>query len=138
METIHQRIKRLRKARGLSIQAIATACGVKNQSARQWELTEPEGNTQPTKPREKYWADLAKVLEVSVPELIHGHVPAPSAKAPDGQQSIEAIAQRWSRFHKEILQKLDEFSQALATATADKHLKRFQKRPGRVPSHDKR
>ena len=63
-ESIHQRIRRLRLARNMSMQDLAAACGVNSwQSIQQWE----SGKTSPKLGR---FTRLAKALGVSESELL--------------------------------------------------------------------
>lgn len=69
METIHQRIKRLRQDKGMSMQALAAAAGVSSwQTVQQWE----GGGEKPTAPSRKRQEAVARALGVSVEELMHG------------------------------------------------------------------
>lgn len=67
METIHQRIKRLRLARNLSLEVFAQRVGVQWQSAQQWER---DNGTAPTRKRQ---SKVAEVLGISVEELVAGN-----------------------------------------------------------------
>lgn len=67
VESIHQRIKRLREARGLSQEALANLAGVKYQSVQEWEQ---EDGTAPSRKRQ---AAVADALGVSVSELMTGN-----------------------------------------------------------------
>lgn len=67
VETIHQRIKRFRQAKGLTIEAVAKEVGVSYQSAQQWER-EPGG----TAPSRKRLERVAGVLGVTPQEILTG------------------------------------------------------------------
>lgn len=83
METIHARIKRLRTRAGLSMEALAKACGIASwQTVQQWE----GGGKKPTAPSRKRQDAVAAALGVTVEELMHGS-PANSPMA------MEATAQ---------------------------------------------
>jgi transcriptional regulator with XRE-family HTH domain len=75
MESIHQRIKRLREAKGLSQEALAKLAGVKYQSVQEWER---ENGTAPSRKRQ---AKVAVALGVSVPELMTGGAAVPIEEA---------------------------------------------------------
>lgn len=68
METIHQRIRRLREARGLTQDQLAALMGLTRQAIQKWE-SEGDDRTSPTRKREKA---LAKALGVTVSELVYG------------------------------------------------------------------
>lgn len=68
VESIHQRIKRLRETKGLSQEALAKLVGVKYQSVQEWER---ENGTAPSRKRQP---KVASALGVSVPELMTGGV----------------------------------------------------------------
>ena len=68
METIHQRIRRLREAKGLTQDQLADLMGLSRQAVQKWE-SEGEDGTSPTRKREKA---LAAALGVTVGELIYG------------------------------------------------------------------
>lgn len=85
METIHQRIKRLRSMRGLSMQALAKACGVSSwQTVQQWE--KETGGTAPSRKRLHL---VAEALGVSVPELLGADE---SASPPENTKCMEEAA----------------------------------------------
>src|SRR5687768_12626016 len=106
METIHQRIKRLREAKGLTIQDVADACGVRNQSARQWEA-EPGGDIEPTTPKHYRWAKLAEVLGVTEWELVTGAPGPPSHAAQDhARYSDEPLTKEEDRL---LLEEINEY-----------------------------
>lgn len=67
MESVHRRIKRLREAQKLSLEAFAKLVGVKWQSAQQWERE--KGGTAPSR---KHQARAAEALRVTVSELMQG------------------------------------------------------------------
>jgi transcriptional regulator with XRE-family HTH domain len=64
MSSIHHRIKQLREAKGLTLEAMAELVGVSWQSVQQWER---ENGTAPSRKRQK---KAAEVLGVTVSELI--------------------------------------------------------------------
>lgn len=66
METIHQRIKRLRLAKPATIKELADFVGVTYQSVQDWER---EDGTAPTRKRQE---KVAEFLCVTVPELLTG------------------------------------------------------------------
>lgn len=68
METIHQRIRRLREAKELTQEELAALVGVSRQAVQKWE-SEGEDRTAPTRKREPA---LAAALGVTVTELIYG------------------------------------------------------------------
>lgn len=70
VESIHQRIKRLREAKKLSQEALADLAGVKYQSVQEWERKD---GTAPTRKRQ---AKVAAALGVTVHELMTGSEPA--------------------------------------------------------------
>lgn len=69
MESIHQRIRRLRQAARLSQEALAKLVGIRYQSVQEWER---EGGTAPARKRQRAVAD---VFGVSVSELMYGERP---------------------------------------------------------------
>lgn len=69
MPSIHRKIKRLRKARGLTLETFAKEVGVSWQSAQQWEK-DPGG----TAPHRKRMNRVAEVLGVAVAELLSGNL----------------------------------------------------------------
>jgi len=76
MESIHARIKRLRLAKGMSMQALADAVGAKAwQTVQQWENEDAPKPTAPSRSRQPL---VAAALGVTVEELMHG--------AQEGQQ----------------------------------------------------
>jgi transcriptional regulator with XRE-family HTH domain len=79
VESIHARIKRLRRAKGLSQEQLAAAVGVKYQSVQEWER---EGGTAPTRKRQ---AAVAKCLGVTPHVLMTGEPQA-------GDQSEDVAA----------------------------------------------
>lgn len=84
MESIHARIRRLRKKHGMSLPTFAQTVGVKWQSAQQWE--KEIGGTAPSRKRQP---KVAEILGVSVQELMHG---APEAKdAKEAANELESL-----------------------------------------------
>lgn len=79
VESIHKRIRRLRKQRGLSLEAFAGQLGIKYQSAQQWER---ENGTAPTRKRLEA---VARALGVTVPELVTGATAPVEAKEPPAE-----------------------------------------------------
>lgn len=81
METIGQRIKRLREAKGLSMGALAKLVRVSSwQAVQQWE----NGRTTPRRSREEL---LAQALGVSVAELVGHETLYPSSNRPSAAES---------------------------------------------------
>jgi transcriptional regulator with XRE-family HTH domain len=74
MESIHQRIKRLREAKGLSQEALAKLAGVTYQSVQEWERAD---GTAPTRKRQ---AKVAAALGITVQELVVGPSAATAAE----------------------------------------------------------
>jgi len=84
METIGQRIKRLREEKGLSMQALAKLVKVKSwQTIQQWE----NGSTTPRRSREE---PLAQALGISVAELVGHGTLYPSSNRPSAAESPES------------------------------------------------
>lgn len=81
MDSIHQRIKRLRVAKGLSQEGLAEILGVKYQSVQEWER---ENGTAPSRKRQ---ADVAEALGVKIEELLLG-----TARAGENQLNVSARA----------------------------------------------
>ena len=80
VETIGQRIARLREAREMSMMDLATACKVSWQSVQQWE----NGKTAPSRKRAEL---VASKLGVTVGELMAGEKSAaPQPEAPTTEQ----------------------------------------------------
>ncbi len=68
MEQLHQRLRRIRKAKGLTAKAVAGAIGEAESTYRGWE----SGRGRKLPPFEK----LSQVLSISVTELVVGQQPA--------------------------------------------------------------
>ena len=68
METIHERLFRLRKKFDLSLQQVGDACGATWQAAQQWE----GGGKKPTVPRAQYRKRLAELYAITEIELMYG------------------------------------------------------------------
>lgn len=68
METIHQRIKRLRKAKGLNQEELGKAVGVSRQAVQKWESNGKDR----TAPKREIQSKVAFVLGVTVAELVTG------------------------------------------------------------------
>ena len=68
-EELWQRIKRLRKAKGLSVYKLAQLMNVKTPTAQQWEKPKERDGTAPRRHR---IPELAGILGVSVAELEYG------------------------------------------------------------------
>lgn len=66
VETIHQKIKRLRTRKGMTLEQFAAAVGVKYQSAQQWERNDGTA----TAPRRTRLSQVAQVLGVSEAYLL--------------------------------------------------------------------
>lgn len=67
MESMNQRLLRLRKKRGLTLKQMAQEIGVPTSTYRDWEYNETlRGN---------YYMKISKVLKVSLYELITGEKP---------------------------------------------------------------
>lgn len=93
METIHDRIHRLREARGLSMEQLASAVGVSWQTVQQWE----NGKTAPKRTRQTLVADA---LGVTVHELVAGEKrisPTPTVSKPSNM--VRDSAQEGVIFH---------------------------------------
>lgn len=71
METVHERLFRLRKKADLSLQQVGDACGASWQAAQQWE----GGGKKPTIPREKYRKPLCELYGITEIELMYGAHP---------------------------------------------------------------
>ncbi|OIR02596.1 hypothetical protein GALL_153100 [mine drainage metagenome] len=95
METIHERLKRLRNARGLSFQAVADfvtkAAALKRalswQAVQQWE-GELKG-VEPTAPRRKKIEALAELYGVASEEIMFGSKDERKKNFPKSYKSIE-------------------------------------------------
>lgn len=70
VETIHQKIKRLRTKKGMTLEQFAEAVGVKYQSAQQWERSDETA----TAPRRTRIRQVARVLGVSEAYLLASSV----------------------------------------------------------------
>jgi transcriptional regulator with XRE-family HTH domain len=77
METIHQNLRRLREAQGLSLEAVAKELDIEWQSVQQWEGA---GNKAPTFPRRKRLKQLAALYNVSEAELISADTKPPNGE----------------------------------------------------------
>lgn len=80
MEALHERLARIRKAKGLTAKAVARAVGAAETTYRGWE----SGRSRMIPPFEK----LSEVLAISVTELIIGQKPE-GAEILDTLVSIE-------------------------------------------------
>lgn len=80
METIHQRIKRLREAKGMSKAALARAVKQTYQNVQHWEKG-------PTAPARKVLQDVATALGVTPQELLYG-TPATVKTIPMGDPRV--------------------------------------------------
>ncbi len=76
MEQLHQRLVRIRKARGLSAKAVAIAIGEAESTYRGWE----NGRGRKLPPFER----LSHVLSISVTELVVG-------QKPDLSEALESL-----------------------------------------------
>jgi transcriptional regulator with XRE-family HTH domain len=83
METIHQRIKRLREAKGMSKAALARAVKQTYQNVQHWEKG-------PTAPARKVLQEVALALGVTPQELLYG-APAPVKARPGGDPRVEEM-----------------------------------------------
>ncbi len=83
MEPLHERLTRVRKARGLTAKAVARAIGVPESTYREWE----NGRGRKLLPFEK----LSQVLSISVTELIIGQRPEMSEVLESLSQIEEAV-----------------------------------------------
>lgn len=90
LDSIHQRIKRLRTSKGLSQEGLAELLGVKYQSVQEWER---ENGTAPSRKRQE---DVAKALGVSIEELLLGtagkNPPSVSARALDVARRFDQLS----------------------------------------------
>jgi transcriptional regulator with XRE-family HTH domain len=84
METIHQRIKRLREAKGMSKAALARAVKQTYQNVQHWEKG-------PTAPARKVLQEVAQALGVTPQELLYGS-PAPVKTNPGGDPRVAEMA----------------------------------------------
>lgn len=93
MESIHQRIRRLREQKGLTQDELAAKIGVTRQAVQKWE-SEGDDRTAPKRARQE---NLANVLNITVYELMHGGIqqnqhasePKPNAYLPATNDEVE-------------------------------------------------
>lgn len=86
MSDIHTRIKRLREARQMSLEALAKEVGVSWQAAQQWE--KPDG----TAPKRLRLSRVAEVLKTTTGYLLNGH--------PDKHEgNVRHLAQPVAEYH---------------------------------------
>lgn len=87
VDTIHQRIKKLREGKGLSQEALGKAAGVKYQSVQEWEQADG------TAPSRKRLAAVAKALGVTEQYILSGEQPGSVvARQPAADQAVSARA----------------------------------------------
>lgn len=137
MESIHQRIKRLRENKGLSQEALANAVGVKYQSVQEWER---KNGTAPTRKRV---AAVAKALGVSVSTLISGE----TSGVAEPQQQYHHEAQNMARTAREEMllelfrgltpeQQREATIKILATVQANRSIQKHLDKPLRTYSNE--
>lgn len=118
MESIHQRIERLRKAARMTQEALAKALGVTYQSVQQWEK---EGGTAPSRKRLN---QVAEVLGTTAAYLLHGTSPenknGPLTATPQKLTIDSRHSQQWpfkrvplSRIHALTQEDIDMIDVAL-------------------------
>lgn len=91
VETIHQRIKRLREGKGLSQEALGKAAGVTYQSVQDWEHS--------TAPARKRLAAVAKALGVSEQYLLSGQSDAAVREAATVSARALDVARRFDQLN---------------------------------------
>lgn len=101
LETIHQRIKRLREGKGLSQEALGTVAGVTYQSVQEWERDKG------TAPSRKRLAAVANALGVTEQYLLSGEQPGFV-----GVRESAAAYQTVSTRALEIARRFDQLSPA--------------------------
>lgn len=84
METIHQRIKRLREAKGMSKAALARAVNQTYQNVQHWEKG-------PTAPARRVLQEVATALGVTPQELLYGST-APVKTNPSGNPMAQELS----------------------------------------------
>jgi len=109
MESIHARIKRLRMAKGMSLETFAEKVGIKWQSVQQWEKEDHEGGTAPSRKRQ---AQVAAILGVSLNELMSGNQTGSEVVRADAVRPIIAS----------IRQKLEQLEMLLGPTVTDRRL----------------
>lgn len=93
METIHERIKRLREAKGMSKAALARAVKQTYQNVQHWEKG-------PTAPARKVLQEVAIALGVTPQELLYGS-PAPVKTIPGGDPRVPEMARLFDMLTEE-------------------------------------
>lgn len=103
VETINQRIRRLRTKKGLSQKDLAATVGVAYQSVQEWER---QGGTAPSRKRQEA---VAAALGVSHQELMAGapSVPTPLSEGKDVQRLIVAFGWLTDEQQKSLLADLE-------------------------------
>lgn len=92
VETIHQRIKKLREGKGLSQEALGKAAGVTYQSVQEWERDKG------TAPSRKRLAAVATALGVTEQYLLSGEQPGLAGAAVESVSARAlAVARRFDR-----------------------------------------